>query len=112
MSTKVGTISVSARPTGLTLWVAAVTVLAAVALVMSAAALTVAGRDRVVTGVASTGIRETTSIPLWDEAKVQAMEGRMLAETVRIYGRIPLWDEAKLDAMEGRMLAETVRIAG
>jgi anti-sigma-K factor RskA len=112
MSTKAGTISGSARPAGFTLWAAAVTILAAVALVMSAAALTVAARDRAIPGVARGDIHEATSIPLWDEAKLDAMEGRMLAETVRIYGSIPLWDEAKLDAMESRMLAEAARFDG
>ena len=30
----------------------------------------------------------------------------MLAESIRVNGYVPLWNAAKLDAMEGRMLAE------
>jgi hypothetical protein len=33
------------------------------------------------------------------------MEGRVLAESVRIDGFGPLWDAGKLEAMEGRVLA-------
>jgi hypothetical protein len=49
-------------------------------------------------------------VPLWNAAKLDAMEGRMLAESIRINGYTPLWNAAKLDAMEGRMLAESIRI--
>lgn len=111
MDTKAGTISVSARPTGFRLWTAVVSALAAAALIMSATALTVAVRDRAVAGVAGHEAA-STGIPLWDAAKLDAMEGRMLAESVRIYGRIPRWDAAKLEAMESRTLAESVRING
>jgi hypothetical protein len=114
MGTKAETIRVSARPTGFMLWTVAVSALAAVALIMSAVALTVAARDRAVTGVAVGGIHEAASIeaPPWNAAKLDAMEGRMLAESIRINGYAPLWNAAKLDAMEGRMLAESVRIDG
>ena len=114
MSTKAETIGVSARPTGFTLWTAAVTALAAAALIMSAVALTVAARDRAVTGVAGVGIHEvaSTEAPPWSAAKLDAMQGRMLAESIRITGQVPLWNAAKLDAMEGRMLAESIRING
>ena len=114
MGTKAETIRVSARPAGFTLWTAAVSALAAAALIMSAVALTVATRDRAVTGVAGGGIHEaaSTEASLWNAAKLDAMEGRMLAESVRINGYVPLWNAGKLDAMEGRMLAESVRIHG
>ena len=45
------------------------------------------------------------SAPLWDAGKLQAMEGRVLAETARLQGAAPLWDAGKLEAMEGRLLA-------
>ena len=54
-----------------------------------------ARRDRSVQGAA----------PLWDAGKLEAMEGRVLAETVRPKGAAPLWDAGKLQAMEGRVLA-------
>ena len=108
MSTKAGTIGVSGLPARFTLWTTAVSVLAAAALIMSALALTLAGRgDRFVTSVAGSGTRDVASIgvPLWDAGKLEAMEGRMLAETVRTEGPAALWDADKLEAMEGRMLA-------
>jgi hypothetical protein len=111
-STTTDAITAPPRPARFTLWAVAVSVLAAVALITSAAALTVAARDGATTGVSGAAVLEATGIPRWDEAKLEAMEGRMRAETVRIYGRIPRWDEAKLEAMEGRMLAETARSDG
>jgi hypothetical protein len=113
MSTEAETIRVAGRPAGFTLWAAAVSVLAAAALIISALALTVAARDRVVTGVAG-GIQEAASIDAthWNAGKLEAMEGRMLAEKIRINGYVPLWNEGKLEAMEGRMLAESIRIDG
>jgi len=33
------------------------------------------------------------------------LQGRVIAETVRVQGSAPLWDAGKLDAMQGRMLA-------
>jgi hypothetical protein len=107
MGTKAERIRVSARPAGFTLWTAAVSVLAAAALIMSAVALTVAARDRAVTGVAGGGIHEaaSTEAPLWDAGKLVAMKGRVLAERERSQGYAPLWDEDKLEAMEGRVLA-------
>jgi hypothetical protein len=114
MGTKAETIRVSARPAGFTLWAAAVSALAAVALIMSAVALTVAARDRAVTSGAGGSIQKvaSTEAPLWNEGKLEAMEGRMLAESIRIKGYAPLWNEGKLEAMEGRMLAESIRING
>jgi hypothetical protein len=45
---------------------------------------------------------------LWDAQKVQAMEGRALAERYR--SEQPLaWDAQKLEAMEGRAMAEQFR---
>jgi len=114
MGTKAETIRVSARPAGFTLWTAAVSALAAAALIMSAVALTVAARDRAVTGVAGGGIHESasTEAPLWDAGKLAAMQGRVLAESVRSEGYAPLWDPGRLEAMEGRVLAESVRSEG
>jgi len=68
----------------------------------------VAGRgDRSVTSVEGSGTSEAAGVgaTLWDAGKLQAMEGRVLAETVRIQGPAPLWDAGKLQAMEGRVLA-------
>ena len=114
MSTKVEAIGGSARPAGFTLWTAAVSALAVAALVLSAVALTVAARDPEVTAVAGGATHEVASneAPLWDAGKLEAMKGRMLAESVRIEHPAPLWDAAKLEAMEGRMLAEGARVDG
>ena len=115
MSTKAGTIGFSGRPALFTFWTVAVSALAAAALILSAVALNVAGRgDRSVTSREGIGIGEAASIgaPLWDASKLQAMEGRVVAETARIQGSAPLWDTGKLEAMEGRVLAETTRIQG
>ena len=108
MSTKAGTIGVSGQLARFTLWTTAVSVLAAAALIMSALALTLAARgDRSVTSVEGSSTREAASIgaSLWDAGKLEAMQGRMLAETVRAEGSAALWDAGKLEAMQGRMLA-------
>ncbi len=134
MSTKAGTMGFSARPALFTFWTVAVSALAAAALILSAVALNVAGRgDRSVTSVEGSGTREAASIrsPLWDAGKLEAMQGRVLAETVRVQGphrcgtrasskpcravcsprpfgsegSAPLWDAGKLEAMQGRVLA-------
>jgi len=57
--------------------------------------------------VAGNGTREAASIgaPLWDAGKLEAMQGRVLAETVRAEGSAALWDAGKLEAMQGRALA-------
>jgi hypothetical protein len=47
-------------------------------------------------------------IPFWDAQKLEAMEGRQLAEQVGAAGT-QLWDQQKLEAMEGRQLAEQLR---
>jgi hypothetical protein len=114
MGTEAETIRVSSRPAGFTLWTAVVSVVAAAALILSAVALTVAARDRAVTHAAAGGIHEAadTEGSLWNAAKLEAMEGRMLAERIRMNGYVPLWNAGKLDAMEGRMLAESIRMNG
>ncbi len=115
MSTKAGTIGFSGRPALFTFWTVTVSVLAAAALILSAVALNVAGRgDRSVTSVEGSGTREAASLgaPLWDAGKLEAMRGRVLAETVRAEGSAALWDAGKLQAMQGRVLAETVRAEG
>ena len=99
MSTKAGTLGFSGRPALFTFWTVAVSALAASALILSAVALTVAGRDEhPVTSVQSLGA------PLWDAGKLEAMRGRVLAESVRIEAST-LWDAGKLEAMRGRVLA-------
>ena len=116
MSTKAGTMGFSGRPALFTFWTVAVSVLAAAALILSAMALNVAGRgDRSVTSVEGSGALEAAGVgaTLWDAGKLQAMQGRMLAETVRVQGTgATLWDAGKLEAMRGRLLAETVRVQG
>ena len=107
MSTKAGTMGFSGRPALFTFWTVTVSVLAAAALILSAVALNVAGRDdRSATTVEGIGA------PLWDAGKLEAMRGRVLAETVRTQGFAPLWDAGKRQAMEGRVLAEAVRAEG
>ena len=66
------------------------------------------------TSVEGSGTREAASIgaPLWDAGKLEAMQGRVLAETVRVQRSAPLWDAGKLEAMRGRVLAEAVRAEG
>lgn len=115
MSTKAGTIGISGRPALFTFWTVTVSVLAAAALILSAVALTVAGRgDGSVASVAGSGTREGASLvaPLLDAGKLEAMQGRVLAETVRAEGSAALWDAGKLEAMRGRVLAEAVRAEG
>jgi hypothetical protein len=108
MSTKAGTMGFSGRPALFTFWTVTVSVLAAAALILSAVALNVAGRgDRSVTSVEGSGPSEAESIGarLWDAGKLEAMQGRVLAETVRAEGSPALWDAGKLEAMQGRVLA-------
>ncbi len=106
MGTKAETIRVSAWPAGFTLWTAVVSALAAAALIMSVVALTVA-RARAVPDVAGGGIHEaaSTEAPLWDAGKLEAMKGRVLAESIRMEDPAVVWDAGKLEAMEGRVLA-------
>ena len=70
--------------------------------------------DGSVTSVAGSGTREGASLvaPLWDAGKLEAMQGRMLAEAARAEGSAALWDAGKLEAMQGRVLAEAVRAEG
>jgi hypothetical protein len=107
MSTKAGTMEVPGRPPRFTLWTTAVSALAATALIMSVVALTLAARDQgSVTSVEGSGTREASiGAPLWDAGKLEAMQGRVLADTVRAEGSAALWDAGKLEAMQGRVLA-------
>jgi hypothetical protein len=100
MSTKAGTIGIAGRPTGFVVWTGIVSALAAAALIMSAVALIEARRDG---GGEAIGIASSQA-PLWDAGKLEAMRGRVLAESVGSQDYV-LWDEAKLDAMAGRVLA-------
>jgi hypothetical protein len=110
MSSKAGTLGFSERPALFTFWTVAVSALAASALILSAVALTVAGRDvRPVTSVEGSGTHEASiGATLWDAGKLEAMKGRVLAEAVRT--QQVLWDPGKLEAMKGRVLAESARI--
>lgn len=107
MSTKAGTIGVAGRPTGIVVWTGIVSALAAAALIMSAVALTEARRD---SGSEAIGVASTQA-PLWDAGKLEAMRGRVLAETASSQGHV-LWDAGKLDAMAGRVLAASVTTPG
>ena len=50
------------------------------------------------------------SANVWDAGKLEAMEGRQLAEQFRSEaGSAVVWDAGKLEAIEGRQLAEEVR---
>jgi hypothetical protein len=50
------------------------------------------------------------SANVWDTGKLEAMEGRQLAEQFRSEaGSAVVWDAGKLEAMEGRQLAEELR---
>jgi hypothetical protein len=108
MSTKAGTMGFSVRPALFTFWTVTVSVLAAAALILSAVALNVAGRgEGSVTSVERSGTLGAAGVgaTLWDAGKLEAMQGRVLAETVRTQGFAPLWDAGKLEAMQGRVLA-------
>ena len=47
---------------------------------------------------------------LWDSQKLEAMEGRALAERYRIAQPVT-WDQQKLDAMAGRVLFQPVAVS-
>ena len=51
----------------------------------------------------SSVVETTTPAPLWDTGRLEAMDGRQLAESV---GTSVRWDAGMLEAMEGRQLAE------
>jgi hypothetical protein len=114
MSTNAGAVGVSTRPALIKAWTAAVSALAVAALIMSTVALSLAVRDdrQVSSRAEQAGGAQAVSAGAiaWDAGKLEAMEGRQLAETVRTASPAPLWDAQKLEAMEGRQLAETVRI--
>jgi hypothetical protein len=48
------------------------------------------------------------STPSWDSPKLEAMEGRALAEQYQTEQPV-IWDAKKLEAMKGRVLAEQFR---
>jgi hypothetical protein len=63
-------------------------------------------------GTSSTFVARGTpaSATVWDAGKLEAMEGRVLAEQFRSEaGSAAVWDAGKLEAMEGRVLAEQFR---
>jgi hypothetical protein len=105
MSTNAGTIEVPSRPAGFVVWAGIVSVLAVAALIMSAMALTQAERT------SSGQVASVSSSTLWDAGELEAMQGRVLAETKAVEGA-PLWDAGELEAMQGRVLAETVAVEG
>ena len=90
MSTKAGTIEVPGPPVGFRLWAAAVSVLAGAALIMSAVALTRAGRS-----VRPRG-RQRSARRCGTRASSRRWQGRVLAETVGAEGSATLWDAGKL----------------
>ena len=103
MSTKAGTMGFSGRPALFTFWTVAVSALAAAALILSAVALNVAGRDD----------RSVTSVKAADPEHRSAAVGRGQARShggpragrVRPgQGPRSLWDAGKLEAMAGRVL--------
>ncbi len=98
MTTQAGTIEAPSRPVGFMLWGGIVSVLAAAALIMSAMALTQSART-------SSGEIASVGAPLWDAGKLEAMQGRVLAEVVGVDGTATLWDAGKLEAMRGRAVA-------
>src|SRR5919108_3190616 len=106
MGTEAETVTVAARPAGFTLWTGGVSALAAAALILSVVALTVAGRDRAVTGVAGEGIHQAagTEAVLWDQGKIDALELRAQAMEGVNQQTIP-WDQGKIDALERRAQA-------
>ena len=106
MSTKAGTIGVAGRPTGIVVWTAIVSALAASALIMSSVALIEAREEGSIAGAVSRQQDGAASAqaPLWDAGKLEAMAGRVLAESVGSPGYV-LWDDGKLEAMAGRVLA-------
>jgi hypothetical protein len=53
-----------------------------------------------------TAERPSVAVAGWDAGKLEAMEGRLLAEQFRTTSSVIGWDAAKLEAMQGRMLAE------
>ena len=108
MSTKAGTMRVPGRPTGVILWIAAVSALAAVALIISAMALTVAKRgDGALTTVADNDHRVAaiTGASPAAASTLDIWQGRVLVNTPPIEGSAALWDPGKLEAMQGRVLA-------
>lgn len=108
MSTKAGTIGLSAgRPIGFVVWTAVVSTVAAAALIMSALALTRVGDTSGGSAPASVG---SAGYTLWDAAKLEAMQGRVLAEAAT--PAYALWDAGKLEAMGGRVLAANVGSLG
>ena len=89
------------------------------------------GTVRIAFGDDAPATATSVQAPLWDAQKLEAMEGRQLAEVATAGAGVPLlepgelkamlegrvqyvgpqtagWDAAKLEAMEGRMLAEQV----
>ena len=108
MSTKAGTMQVPGRPPGVILWIAAVAALAALALIVSAMALTVAKRgDGALTTVADNGHRVAASMGASpaEAGTYRIWQGRVLVNTPPIEGAAVLWDPGKLEAMQGRVLA-------
>jgi hypothetical protein len=53
----------------------------------------------------SSAVEATAPAPTWDTGRLEAMEGRQLAETA---SEPVVWDAGRLEAMEGRQLAETI----
>jgi hypothetical protein len=56
-----------------------------------------------------TAVATSVGSPLWDAQKLEAMQGRALAEQYRV-GQPLAWDAQKLEAMAGRVLYQPVAV--
>jgi hypothetical protein len=99
MSTKARTIGIAGRPTGFVIWTGIVSALAAAALIMSAVALIEARDHGSIAGATSKEqvVVASAQAPSWDAGKLEAMQGRVLAESVGSDSYV-LWDDGKLAA--------------
>ena len=95
MSAKVETLAAPARHVASYVWAIAL------ALVIGATAGSVITRA-FEADVTPTTREHVVGIALWDQQKLDAMDGRQQAETVEVNGPgIAPWDQGKLDAMAG-----------
>jgi hypothetical protein len=94
MSAKAETLATRARPIASSV----------VALLLTLAVGAAAGSliTRAVTSDTPAVAEQVVGITPWDQQKLDAMDGRQLAETVEVDGPgIAPWDQGKLDAMDG-----------
>jgi hypothetical protein len=94
MSAKTETLATPARPLASTV----------VALILALAIGAAAGSliTRAVTSDTPAVAEQVVRIAPWDQQKLDAMNGRQMAETAEVDGPgIAAWDQGKLDAMDG-----------